>query len=66
MNRTSKIVSTVVVIIVALALFVPIAGIASDAGETVGVLGIIIVAGAWAGIKAIWKKKGDDGGAIHG
>ena len=66
MDKTTKIVVTIVIIIVGMAIFVPIAGFASDAGSTVGVLGIAVVAGMWAGIKAVWRKleDNDDEGSI--
>jgi O-antigen ligase len=61
MKKTSKIIVTVVAIVVFIFLFAIIVGVRGDAGHsTPGMLGLILFAALIGAIRAIWKKS-DDG-----
>ncbi len=68
MNKFSKIVITAVIIFVFIVLFGALTGIRGDAGQTTpGIFGLILFAGMFGAIKAVWKKgndKGDGGNFI--
>ncbi|MBR3287258.1 MAG: hypothetical protein IKI72_05515 [Bacteroidales bacterium] len=67
MKKSSKVVVTIVAIVVFILLFSVIAGVSSDAGQsTPGILGLILFAALFGAIRAIWKKSDDNGnGAIE-
>ena len=61
MNKTSKIIVTIVVIVVFIFLFGIIVGIRGDNGNsTPGIFGLIVFAGMIGAIRAIWKKDNND------
>lgn len=61
MKKTSKIIVTIVLIIVWFFLSSIVIGVRTDAGHsTPGFLGIILLAALIGGLKAIWKKDKDD------
>jgi hypothetical protein len=64
MNKTAKIIISVVAVFVVLMIFAAMAGAASDAGGHVpGIIGLILFGGLYGGLKAMWKddkKKGED------
>ena len=63
MNNIVKVLVTVVVILLAITLFAAVVGTRESSGhKTPGILGIIVFAGTFGAIKAIWKKdkKSDD------
>ena len=55
-KKSSKILATVIAIVVFLLLFVPIVGFASDAGRGPGFLGLVVTAALIGAISRIWKK----------
>ena len=65
MNRTAKIIISVVAVFVVFVFFTAMAGAASDAGGHVpGIIGLILFGGLYGGLKAMWKeekKKDEDG-----
>ena len=61
MSKAAKILVTIIVIVVFIALFAAITGSRQDAGaSTPGMLGLVVFAGLIGAITAIWKKGGDD------
>lgn len=63
MNKTAKIIISVVAVFVVFMIFAAMAGAASDAGGHVpGIIGLILFGGLYGGLKAMWKedKKKDD------
>lgn len=60
MSKVSKIIVTILVVVVFIALFAVIVGVRESSGaHTPGLLGLIIFAGLIGAIRAVWKK-GDD------
>ena len=61
MNKTSKVIVTIVVIVVFIFLFGIIVGVRGDNGnKTPGIFGLIVFAGMIGAIRAIWKKSDKD------
>lgn len=61
MSKLSKIIVTILVVVVFLALFAVIGGMSHDAGsKTPGILGLVVLAGAIGAIRAIWKKENNN------
>ncbi|CCZ43771.1 unknown [Bacteroides sp. CAG:545] len=61
MKKTSKIIITIVAIVVFFFIFAVIVGVRGEAGHsTPGMLGLIAFAGLIGGLKAVWKKSDDD------
>lgn len=61
MKKTSKIIVTIVAIIVFFFIFAIIVGVRREAGySTPGMLGLIAFSGLIGGLKAVWKKTDDD------
>ena len=57
MSKLSKILVTIVVIVLFLGIFTILSGVASSSGGHVpGVIGLIIFGGMFGAIRAIWKK----------
>lgn len=57
MNKTSKIIVTIVIIVLFIVIFGAIVGIRGDNGRsTPGLLGLIVFAGMIGAIRAVWKK----------
>ena len=57
MQKLSKIIISIVAIIVFIAIFSIIVGVTSDNGRTPGILGLATLAGLIAALRAIWKKE---------
>lgn len=56
MDKLGKIIVTIVVVVICFIVFGVIVGVRSDNGSsTPGILGLAVVAGAIAAIRAIWK-----------
>ena len=68
---SSKIVATIIAVVVFMVIFVPIVGFRTDAGmKTPGIFGLIAFFAFIYALKAIWKKedkddKGDDHSAFQ-
>ncbi len=61
MQKTTKVIVTIVIIVVWLVLSVINSGIRSDAGHsTPGIIGIILLVAMIGAIRAVWKKDNDD------
>ena len=61
MSKLSKVIVTILVIIVFIVLFAIINGVRQSSGyHTPGILGLIVFAGMIGAIRAIWKKGNDD------
>ena len=61
MKNTSKVLVTIVVVIVFIMLSAIITGVRSEAGHsTPGILPMILLIGLIGALRAIWKKKKDD------
>lgn len=61
MKKTSKIIVTIVAIVLFIIIFAVIVGVRGEAGHsTPGMLGLIVFAGLIGALKAIWKKTDDD------
>lgn len=61
MNRLTKTLVTIVLIVAFILLFALVVGINSQSGNrTPGILGLILLAGLYGALKAVWKKKGDN------
>ena len=61
MEKSTKIIVTIVIVIVFIAIFAAISGIRSDAGNaTPGVLGLVVFAALIFGLRAIWKKSDNE------
>ena len=62
MNKTAKIIISVVAVFVVFIIFAAMAGAASDSGGHVpGIIGLILFCGLYGGLKAMWKEgKKDD------
>ena len=61
MEKSTKIILTIVLVVVCIVIFAAISGMRSAAGNsTPGILGLIVVAGTIGGIKAIWKKSDNE------
>ena len=57
MNKASKIIVTIVIVVVFIALFAVIVGVRGDAGySTPGPFALIIFFGMIGAIRAVWKK----------
>ena len=57
MNKASKIIVTIVIIVVFIFLYAIIVGVRSEAGNrTPGILGLVVFAGMIGAIRAVWKK----------
>ena len=57
MSKASKIIVTIVIVVVFIALFAVIVGVRGDAGySTPGPLGLIVGLGMIGAIRAVWKK----------
>ncbi|MBR6092798.1 MAG: hypothetical protein IKQ09_08315 [Bacteroidales bacterium] len=57
MGNGSKIILTIVIVVVFIGLFAVVAGISSDAGNaTPGVVGLILISALIFGLRAVWKK----------
>ena len=57
MDKLTKIIITVAIVVVFIVLFGVISGIRSDAGAaTPGILGLIFVAALIGSLRALWKK----------
>lgn len=58
MSKTAKVLSTIVVVVVFIILFAVLVGVREYEGHsTPGIIGTILLIGAIAGIRAIWKKE---------
>lgn len=56
MNKTAKIIISVVAVFVVIMIFAAMAGAASDAGGHVpGIIGLILFGGLYGGLKTMWK-----------
>lgn len=60
MSQFSKILVTIGVVVLFIIIFTPIAGAASDAGRTPGILGLIVFGALIGALRAIWKKPKDE------
>ena len=61
MEKSTKIIVTIVIIVAFIAIFGAIAGIRCDNGNsTPGIFGLIVFAGMIAAIRAVWKKDKDE------
>ncbi|QUB47678.1 hypothetical protein J5A66_02355 [Prevotella sp. oral taxon 475] len=60
MSQLSKILITVGVVFLFMVVFGAIAGAASDAGRTPGILGLIVFGALIGALRAIWKKNKND------
>lgn len=57
MNKASKIIVTIVIIVVFIFLYAIIVGVRSEAGNsTPGILGLVVFAGMIGAIRAVWMK----------
>ena len=57
MEKSTKVIITVIIVVVFIALFAVISGIRSDAGAaTPGIIGLILFAALIGGLRAVWKK----------
>ena len=66
MSKASKIIVTIVIVVVFIALFTVIVGVRGDAGHsTPGPFGLIVFFGMIGAIKAVWKKDNDENGDNH-
>ena len=60
MKKSSKVLVTVVAIVVFVLLFSVVVGVRTDAGHsTPGILGVILLFGLIGALKAVWKKDGE-------
>jgi len=61
MEKSKKIIATIVIVIFFIAIFAAITGSRSDAGNsTPGFAGIAVFAALVFGLRAIWKKSDDE------
>lgn len=60
MGKTTKIFVTIVCVFLFIIVFGVIAGIRSDAGQTPGILGLIVFGALIGALRAIWKKNKND------
>lgn len=61
MNKTGKIIVTIVIIFVFIIIFGALVGVRHDAGhKTPGIIGVILLVALIGGIKAIWKSNNND------
>ena len=61
MQKGSKILITVIAIVIFIALFAVLNGVRGDAGHsTPGVLGLILLAALIGALRAVWKKGNDE------
>lgn len=66
MSKASKIIVTIVIIVVFIFLYAIIVGVRSEAGNsTLGILGLVVFAGMIGAIRAVWKKDIDENGDNH-
>lgn len=66
MSKASKIIVTIVIIVVFIFLYAIIVGVRSEAGNsTPGILGLVVFAGMIGAIRAVWKKDIDENGDNH-
>jgi len=57
MEKSIKIILTVIIVVVFIVLSAVVTGIRSDSGEaTPGIFGIILLAALIGGLRAVWKK----------
>ena len=62
MSKVSKIIVTILIIVIFIAVFGAIVGIRGDSGHsTPGIFGLIVFAGMIGAISAVWKKSGNEG-----
>lgn len=58
MSEKSKIITTVITVVIAIILFALVVGMRENSGNaTPGILGLIVLAGAYWIISGIWKSK---------
>ena len=61
MEKGTKIIATIIIVIVFIGLSAVVTGIRSDAGAaTPGIFGIILFAALIGGLRAVWKKDKDE------
>lgn len=57
MSKVSKLIVTIVIIVIFVFLYAIIVGVRSEAGNsTPGILGLVVFAGMIGAIRAVWKK----------
>ena len=57
MKSTLKVLVTIIVIVLFIAIFAVIVGVNSDQGKGPGLIGLILFAGLIGALASIWKKK---------
>ena len=61
MEKSTKIILTVIIVVVFIILSAVVTGIRSDSGAaTPGIFGIILLAALIGGVRAVWKKDKDE------
>ena len=61
MNKTSKVIITIIAIVLVLVIFVGLSASMSDSGGNVpGIIGLILFGGLYFGLKAMWKDENKD------
>lgn len=66
MNKTAKIIVTIILIFAFLFLFAIVNGVREASGaHTPGILGLILLAALYGAIRAIWKKEKNDKNDNH-
>ena len=61
MEKSTKIIVTIIIVVVFIVLSAVVTGIRSDAGAaTPGIFGIILFAAFIGGLRAVWKKDKDE------
>lgn len=66
MSELSKILATIGVVVLFVIIFGAIVGSMSDAGQTPGILGLIVLGALIGALRAIWKKpKNNEKKTIH-
>lgn len=62
MEKSTKIIVTIIIVVVFIVLSAVVTGIRSDAGAaTPGIFGIILFAALFGGLRAVWKKDKNEG-----
>lgn len=56
MEKSGKIIATIISIVIFIVIFTIIAGVSSDSGKGPGIIGLAAMAGLIAALRAIWKK----------
>lgn len=57
MNKASKVLVTVIAIVIFIVLFAVVVGVRGDAGHsTPGIFGVILLCGLIGALKSVWKK----------